>query len=111
LKSWGEGYRSAIIKSIDQEIARFREDVYKPEKDLRKHGFKKLRVKIWKRSEFYTVPNALEYVQSVSIWNSVPRALRAMAIDGVKKHFQRLFKKHGKIERRLVVRVVAGYKR
>ena len=108
LRSWGEGYRRTIIKSIGQMISPFREDVYKPELDIKKNGFKKVVVKSWKYPETYTLPNALEYVQSVSLWNSVPKYKRPQAIEGLKEYFQQLTKKIGKIERKLVVRVVIG---
>ncbi len=110
LKSWGEGYRRAIIKTIKNEIAHFREDSYDPKKSLVKNGFKKIKVKRWKESEIYTLAQALEYVQSVSIWSTAPENLRDQAWLGVKKYFQNMKARTGKIERKYVVRAVIGIK-
>lgn len=110
LRSWGEGYRKTIMKSIGQTIAPFREDKYKPEQDLKSSGFRKIQIKSWKLSESYTLVNALEYVQSVSIWNSVPKQKRVQAIEALNEYFQKLRKRFGKIERKLTVRIVIGFK-
>ncbi len=110
LKSWGNGYRGAIIKTIGREIARFKEDSYNPRRSLRKFGFKRVTVRTWKKVELFDVENALEYVQSVSIWNSVPASLRSKALAGLGSYFSAMKKKTGKIERRLVVRAVLGRK-
>ena len=110
LRSWGEGYRMAIIKSIGQEVAAFREDLYKPERDLKGNGFKKNQVKSWRYTELYTLSNALQYVQSISIWNSVPKQKRQQALLGVKKYFEKMLKRTNKIERKLTVKVVIGRK-
>lgn len=110
IKKWGEGYRNEVIKRIGQEIGRFKEDSYNPKKSLQDNGFKKVSVKRWKMSEFYTVPGALEYVQSVSIWSTVPKEKCDIALDAVKKHFQKVLKREGKIERKLVMQVVSGIK-
>lgn len=110
LTSWGNGYRRAIIKTIGREIARFKEDSYNPRRSLRQFGFKKVTVRVWKKVELFDLENALDYVQSVSIWNSVPASLRSKAVEGLKDYFSAMKKKKGKIERRLVVRAVLGRK-
>jgi ubiquinone/menaquinone biosynthesis C-methylase UbiE len=111
IKSWGEGYRRAIIKTIGQEIAHFKEgDSYNPRKTLLNNGFKKILIKQWKQSEFYKLQNFLEYIQSVSIWNSVPSSLRTKGLEGLKKYFQKAKNNEGVIERRLTVKVVVGVK-
>ena len=74
------------------------------------NGFKKVKVKTWKQSELFDLENALEYVQSVSIWNSVPANLRQAALDGLKKYFKDMKSNKGKIERRLTVKAVVGSK-
>jgi len=109
LKSWGEGYRRSIVKTIGKDIAHFKKgDSYTPRKFLKKHGFKKVKVRKWRKSEIYTIKSALEYVQSVSVWNSVPLSLRKSALEGLKKYFTDLKKRRGKIERKLDVKVVVG---
>ena len=110
VKSWGEGYRRAIIKTIGREIAHFKKNTYAPKQALQKSGFKKIKVRRWKQAEVYTLENALEYVQSVSIWNSVPPSLRAKSLVGLKEYFKKLKRNRGKIERKLTVKVVAGVK-
>jgi len=110
LKSWGEGYRRTIIKTIGKKIAHFHKNAYNPKQRLEKNGFKNIRVRLWKKSEVYTLNNALEYVQSVSIWNSVPPSLRVRAIEGLKKYFQKMKKNKGKIERKITVQMTVGIK-
>lgn len=110
IKSWGEGYRAVIIKSIGRGVACFQEDTYQPKESLKKNGFSKIRIRIWKKSEQFNVSNAVDYVRSVSIWNSVPHELRQRAIEGVRAYFERLKRDAGKIERKLTVKVVCGFK-
>ncbi len=109
--AWGEGYRKAIMKAIERPVPHFRKTAsYNPTRTLTRAGFKKVRDAKWRQSEFYSAPGALEYVQSVSIWNSVPSKLRAKALAGLKRHFEDVRKQHGCIERRLDVKVVMGAK-
>ena len=111
-EGWGEGYRKAIMKEIGQNVAYFKNSsLYAPWKILRRNGFTKVRVKSWRKSELYTLQSALEYVQSVSIWNSVPPSLRPTALEGLRRHFQRIKRAKGKIERKLTVKVILGVKR
>lgn len=107
-KSWGEGYRMALIKSIDREVAHFKGDKFRPREILKKSGFKQIKTKIWNKTEIYSVPLALNYVEAVSIWQSVPKALRARALKGLREYFKSILKKHGKIERRVTVKAVIG---
>ena len=107
---WGEGYRKAIIKSTGRHIAAFKENSYNPVKTLRWYGFRNVKMKHWNRSEFYTLQKALQYVQSVSIWNSVPGALRLRALDGVRSYFKKVRADTGKIERKMNIRAVSGAK-
>lgn len=110
IKSWGEGYRRAIITSIGRGVAHFQNDSYLWRESLEKNGFSRIRVRSWKKAELFDVLNAVDYVQSVSIWNSVPRELRKMATEGVRAYFERLKRDTGKIERKLTVKVTCGFK-
>ena len=107
--SWGK-YRNAIIEAIGQEIAQFKSVKFNPKKLLIGSGFKKVKVRLWNKKEYYTLKNAIEYVQSVSIWQSVPRSLRQKALKGVEEYFKNILRNYGKIERKLIVKVVAGIK-
>ena len=108
-RNWGDGYRNAIIRSIKRQVAQFaKTPSYNPKKTLKTSGFKKVQSFSWKKFELYTFNNALEYVQSVSIWNSVPKGLRPKALEGVKEHFKKVLKKRGEIRRNLVANVVFG---
>lgn len=110
VKSWGEGYRQAIMNAINQKIANFKNDSCYPRKSLLRAGFKNVKTKQFKRVEIFKLANALDYVQSVSIWNSVPASQKIKAQEGLKKYFKQMQKSKGKIERRLTVRVVVGKK-
>lgn len=110
IKKWGGGYRAAIIQTIGEEIAPFKETSYNPKQSLRENAFRKIQVCRWEKSERYRLKGAIEYVQSVSIWNSVPIHLRAKALEGLRTYFADVRKRTGKIERKLAVRVVIGVK-
>lgn len=111
-KPWGEGYRKAIIKAIHRPIAQFIKNIkrFKPEQRLKLFGFRNIRTKSWKKSQTYSLENAIEYVQSVSIWETVPKSLRTKALAGLKKYFNNMLKRNGEIERKLTVKVAAGIK-
>jgi len=110
--SWGNGYRQAIIKSTGVKVIGFRYNTnYDPINNLKRNGFLKIKTKTWKKSEIYTLANALEYVQSISIWNSVPKNKRKLAIKGLREYFEGLLKNKGRIERKLILKAVAGYKK
>jgi ubiquinone/menaquinone biosynthesis C-methylase UbiE len=108
IMSWGKNYRKAIMKSIGQPIAEFGNKNFQPDKILRANGFKEVEMKIWQNKEIFTLANALEYVQSISIWNSVPKNKRELALAGLNKYFSTVLKRKGKIERRLNLKVVSG---
>ncbi|MDD2807648.1 MAG: class I SAM-dependent methyltransferase [Patescibacteria group bacterium] len=110
LKSWSEGYRQAIIKTIGQKIANFQKNTYDPKRSLEKNGFKKIQVRRWPEAELYTLDSVLEFIQSVSIWNSVPPPLRTKALAGLKIYFKKMKQSKGKIERKLAITVVTGIK-
>ncbi len=108
VKSWGEGYRKTIMRSIGGPMPEFGYQNFQPARSLKENGFINIKTRIWPYRETYTLANALEYVQSVSIWNSVPKNKRAKALVGLKKHFQALLKRTGKIERKLSLKVITG---
>lgn len=111
IRSWGQGYRRAIIKSIGRPIADFvTAQNWEPKNILKNNGFQNVRVKQWKNAERYSLPRAVQYVQSVSVWNSVPKYLRARAVNGLWDYFIKIQKKFGKIERRYRVPVIVGTK-
>lgn len=111
-RKWGEGYREAITKTLKIKVAHFKKGrSYGPGMSLRRNGFKNIKIKTWRKSELYTLKNALEYVQSVSIWNSVPPSLRPKALIGLISYFKNLKQKEGGIIRRLTVKAVVGTKR
>jgi ubiquinone/menaquinone biosynthesis C-methylase UbiE len=110
-KNWGEGYRRAIAKAIGQDVAHFQgKTQYDPVGLLKKNGFRKVRAKNWSKSEIYKLNDALNYVQSVSIWNSVPAQLKGKALEGLIKYFQEIKRRKKRIERKLKARVVIALK-
>jgi len=110
VRNWGMGHRSTIVKAIGREIAQFVSPMYKPFEIFRKNGFKDIKRKHWRKSEFFSIGRVMQYVQSVSIWNSVPKHLRSIALDALEKYYNNMLKRRGKIERRLKVYAIAGKK-
>lgn len=110
VKGWGQGYRKAIIKTIHKPVANFHNHKLNLVKSLKRSSFHKITNKKWEQKEYYTIPQAVEYVQAISIWNSVPDQLKPKAIEGLKEYFEKLYKKQGKIVRNLTITMVIGYK-
>lgn len=108
--SWGQGYRDTIQKVIKRDIAQFPFLGVNPHRSLLKAGFVKVKTKKWPGSELFSVQKALDYVQSVSIWNSVPKRFRQKALLGLTDYFRRMRKTKGRIERKLTVYFTVGKK-
>jgi len=109
-KEWGQGYRGAIIKAIDQPIPNFPTRNYDASKILRRYRFRNIQVKRWQARDLYTVQDMLQYVQAISIWQAVPKRLRGKALAGVKKYFIELQKRAGRIENKVSITMVIGQK-
>ena len=116
IRSWGQGYRKVIISSINRPVAQFvtgqiaAGQPWEPERIFKKAGFKNIKYRQWKKLENYSLPRTLQYVQSVSIWNSVPKHLRQKAVEGLEIYFRKIQRKLGKIQKRFKVLAVAGTK-
>jgi len=110
IKSFGQDYRSVIIKSIGQEVAQFKSAFYNPRRALQNSDFRNIKVKTWKNEELYSLKNILEFIQSVSIWSTVPKHLRLKALEGLKEYFKEVLASKGEIKRKMILKVVLAKK-
>lgn len=101
-----KGYRE-IVKSILRQYLPEAKKGYEPEKLLKDSGFTDVQVENFKTSEYFSPEQALQYLQSVSIWNLVPNNMKPMALR-LLENYCRERVVGGKIERKLSVKCVAG---
>jgi SAM-dependent methyltransferase len=104
LIKWSKGYLQAITNAINKNLTGFgsRKDI---KSSVKNAGFAKVKSKEFDYSEFFTVNRAVEFVQSNSVWNSVPNKLRPRAVDALKGYFNKI-QKNGSIERKMPVKIV-----
>ena len=58
-------------------------------------------------SEFFTIDEALKYVQSMSIWNLVSKESRNKALETLREHFTQTVQNE-RAERKLNITIVSG---
>ncbi|HEY4498670.1 MAG TPA: class I SAM-dependent methyltransferase [Candidatus Paceibacterota bacterium] len=74
---------------------------------LKENGFRNIDKNHFPVTEYFSPSEAVEYVQTMSIWNLVPENKRSEARKKFSEHFKQIAK-GGKVERRLEVVIVSG---
>jgi len=97
----------AILKRFITEEMPDAKKEYNPKQILKENGFEKNEEALFPISEFFTPNDALEYIQSMSIWNLVPNKKQGEALAALREHFEKRAQ-NGEIERKLHVVVVSG---
>ena len=80
---------------------------YDPAVILRERGFRSIDKKSFPVTEYFSPSEAVEYVQTMSIWNLVPENKRSEALKKFSEHFKQITR-GGKVERGLKVVIVSG---
>jgi ubiquinone/menaquinone biosynthesis C-methylase UbiE len=101
-----KGYKEIVRSIIRQDLPAVK-DGYEPEKLLAERGFTDIKIKNFGTSEYFNFNQAIQYLQSINIWNLVPGNLKPKVLKLVEDYCrQRLI--DGKIERKLNIKCVAG---
>ncbi len=82
---------------------------YNPVKVLQNAGFVDVFEKKWEIVEEYSEPEAINFFQSMSIWNEVPDSLKPQALIKAQDHIRYTYP-NGIVTRSLEVVAVGGYK-
>ncbi len=103
-----QGYKAVLKPFITRDLPDVKKD-YSPRDLLMEANFLDVEERSFQTSEFFTLPQVIAYLQSVSIWNLVPESLKPEALAALEKYC-RGGMVNGAIERKLEVMVVCGRK-
>lgn len=92
-----DGYKALLKPFIQGEMPDVKEK-YNPAEILKVNGFSDVQEKIFEASEFFTLSQAITYLQSVSVWNLVPNGKKDEAIQAVEDYCK------SKLENNFIVR-------
>jgi len=82
---------------------------YNPASILEQNCFSKITEKRFSHIEEFTIPRAMEQIQSMSLWNLIPENKKQEALEIFRNHFEKSAK-DGVIHRKLEIAVVSGKK-
>lgn len=82
---------------------------YDPVALLKENNFFNIQEKIFETCEFFTLPKAISYLQSISLWNLVPETRKAKATKAIESYCKNQIVE-GFIKRELQVRTVVADK-
>ncbi len=99
-------YKELLGKFIEGELPNAKKK-YDPETILEENGFKNVQEKRIPVSEFFMLPQALAYLQSVSLWNLVPKDKKAEALQAIGEYCKSKLV-NDRIERKLEIVGVVG---
>lgn len=100
------GYKKIIKSVLNQDLPEAKKE-YKPEKLLKESGFTDIQIRNFEVNEYFSPECAIQYLQSVSIWNLVPSNMKSTILKLLEDYCQERAIS-GKIERKLNVKCVAG---
>jgi SAM-dependent methyltransferase len=103
-----ERYKAVLQPFICGEMPNSKNG-YSANEILQRHAFSDIEEKRFVKSEFLGLPQALAYLQSVSIWNLVQQERKPEALKAI-ECFCKEKLEHNRIERKLEIVVVAGRK-
>lgn len=103
-----QGYQSILRRFINKALPDIKRN-YDPESLLKGSDFTDIEKRTFEAKEFFAVPQAVSYLQSVSVWNLVPARLKSVARHSITEYCE-MQTVDGKIERRLEVITVLGKK-
>jgi ubiquinone/menaquinone biosynthesis C-methylase UbiE len=102
------GYRAMLTQFIEEKIPDIKNG-YNPAKVLVEGSFNGVEKRAFETTELFTLTQAITYLQSVSIWNLVPRYRRETALKAIECYCkERLV--NGFVERKLQIVTVVGRK-
>lgn len=103
-----KGYKDIIKSVLGYNLPEAKKD-YEPAALLSAAGFSSVQIKDFETIEYFTVSEALQYLQSVSLWNLVPDDLRQKTLEKL-EHYCQQHLENGKTGRKLNVRAAIAKK-
>jgi ubiquinone/menaquinone biosynthesis C-methylase UbiE len=97
-----------ILKRFISQMVPDVKEKYDPRKILEENGFRDVRERHFSATEHFNQNGALEYIQTMSIWNLVPVVNRYDALNDLWTRFSSIYNTYGTIARKLDVVVVSG---
>lgn len=98
--------KETLQRFIEKELPDVKRE-YNPKKILRENGLLSVEEKIFSTVEYFSPEEAIEYIQTMSVWNLVPEGKRAPALKELLGHFDAVVT-NGKVTRELEITVVSG---
>ena len=109
-ENYGREYRDIIKNSVGQKLSLSNvKKTYDPKALLYQAGFKDTEERSFETSEYYTLTQAIQYFQSINLWNLIPPESKLQALKDTEA-FCRTRLINGKMERRLHVVAIKGVK-
>ena len=99
-----------VVKNVAGRVPPSPAKGYRPLAILKRSGFSSIRKKVFRATERYSVPEALQYFQSMSIWNGIPPIHRPKVTRLLKQYLYSISEK-GKIVRAVGFTVITGQKK
>lgn len=98
-----------IMKRYTHEVWENVKYEYDPVQILAKYKFKTIDTQQWRALERLNRNEAIEYAQSISIWNMVSNEMKATALEDIAGYVDQQCSAQGEIFRKIVVTVVSGH--
>lgn len=102
-------YEDIVEKLTGERPTQSVKTEYNPTAILSKNNFSNILAKKFPHIEEFTIPRAIEQIQSMSLWNFIQEDKKQRALEVFRKHFEK-YAKEGIIHRQLEIVVVSGTK-
>lgn len=99
--------KEILRQFIEQEVPNIKRE-YDPRKVLEENGFQSVEESIFPTTEYFSLGEAVEYIQTMGIWNLVPENRRNETKNALREHFSQTTNPRGHVERELNIEVVSG---
>lgn len=99
--------KEILQRFINQKLP-YAKNEYDPKKVLEENFFQSIDEKIFPVSEYFNLEEAVGYIQTMSVWNLVPKNKIDDALNALREHFSQTLSTSGYVERKLNVVVVSG---
>lgn len=98
--------KEILKKFIEKNLPDAKKE-YDPRKVLEENSFRSVEVMAFPSIEYFSPDEAVEYIQTMSIWNLVLEDKRSEALEMLAEHFKRTMN-NGAVDRRFEIGIVSG---
>ena len=109
LSDFRRNYESLVEKLIGEKPPLNVKTNYDPAAIFSKHNFSNVVAERFGHIDEFTIPRAVEQMQSMSLWNLIPEDRKQKALEVFRNHFEKSAKE-GIIYRKVEILVVSGMK-